>query len=487
MRYQRCLPVALWLICLFLGTPPLAAKRPNVVFILTDNHGAWTLGCYGNQDIRTPNIDRLAAAGMQFNRAMSSNPVCSPTRATYLTGLMPSQHGLHSFLDNKYMVGPEAYYTLSEFETLPEILHREGYVCGLSGKWHLGANMTPQDGFSYWITMAHGSTQNFYDDPIIHHGEIKKTPKYMTELWTEHAVKFIEQNKDGDKPFFLYLPYNGPYCLGRLLLEPARNRHAEYYSDKFLPSFPRDTIHPWQYNNKEYHNNLVSIRRVAAEVSAVDDGVGTVMETLKKYGLDDDTIVIFAGDQGWMGGQNGFFGMGDHTRPIGAHDLMMQVPLIIRHPHGVKPGKTDIMVSNCDLLPSLLDHMDLKDRIPTKPKLPGRSFAAALRGEPIEWETAMYYEMESCRSVRTEDWKYVARRSPDEPTELYDMKHDPHERFNLFGQPQLANIQAALAQKLDEFFDEYADPQYDIWKGGRSKARRLVAPEGHPDYRPPRD
>ena len=370
---------------------------------------------------------------------------------------------------------------------MPEILHREGYVCGLSGKWHLGANMTPQDGFSYWITMAHGSTQNFYDDPIIHHGEIKKTPKYMTELWTEHAVKFIEQNKDGDKPFFLYLPYNGPYCLGRLLLEPARNRHAEYYSDKFLPSFPRDTIHPWQYNNKEYHNNLVSIRRVAAEVSAVDDGVGTVMETLKKYGLDDDTIVIFAGDQGWMGGQNGFFGMGDHTRPIGAHDLMMQVPLIIRHPHGVKPGKTDIMVSNCDLLPSLLDHMDLKDGIPTKPKLPGRSFAAALRGEPIEWETAMYYEMESCRSVRTEDWKYVARRSPDEPTELYDMKHDPHERFNLFGQPQLANIQAALAQKLDEFFDEYADPQYDIWKGGRSKARRLVAPEGHPDYRPPRD
>ncbi len=487
MRYNRFLLGTLWLCCMFLGTSQLAAKRPNIVFILTDNHGAWTLGCYGNQDIRTPNIDRLAAEGMLFKRAMSSNPVCSPTRATYLTGLIPSQHGLHSFLDNKYMVGPEAYYTLSEFETLPKILHREGYVCGLSGKWHLGANMTPQDGFSYWITMVHGSTRNFYDDPIIQDGEIKKTPKYMTDLWTEHAVEFIEQNKDGDKPFFLYLPYNGPYCLGPLLLEPARNRHAEYYADKYLPSFPRDKIHPWQYNNKAYHNNLVSIRRVAAEVSAVDDGVGTVMETLKKHGLDDDTIVIFAGDQGWMGGQNGFFGMGDHTRPIAAHDLMMQVPLIIRHPNGVKPGQTDIMVSNYDLLPSLLDHLDMKDRIPTKPKLPGRSFAATLRGEPIEWETAMYYEMESCRSVRTEDWKYVARQSPDGPTELYDMKNDPHERFNLFGQPEHASTQAALAKKLDDFFDEYADPQYDIWKGGRSKARRLVAPEGHPDYRPPRD
>jgi arylsulfatase A-like enzyme len=487
MSLKRLSQAFVYFFCLFVATSQVAAKRPNIVFILTDNHGAWTLGCYGNQDIRTPNIDRLAAEGMQFNRAMSSNPVCSPTRATYLTGLMPSQHGLHSFLDNKYMVGPEAYYTLSEFETLPKILHSEGYVCGLSGKWHLGANMTPQDGFSYWITMVHGSTQNFYDDPIIQDGEIKKTPKYMTDLWTEHAVHFIEQNKDGEKPFFLYLPYNGPYCLGPLLLEPARNRHAEYYSDKFLPSFPRDTIHPWQHNNKAYHNNLVSIRRVAAEVSAIDDGVGTVMETLKKHGIDDDTIVIFAGDQGWMGGQNGFFGMGDHTRPIAAHDLMMQVPLIIRHPQGVTPGKTDIMVSNCDLLPSLLDHLGLKARIPTQPKLSGRSFAPALHGESIDWETAMYYEMESCRSVRTDDWKYVARRSPDGPTELYDMQHDPHERFNLFGQPRHASIQAAMAKKLDAFFEEYADPQYDIWKGGRSKARRLVAPEGHPDYRPPLD
>ena len=187
-----------------------------------------------------------------------------------------------------------------------------------------------------------------------------------------------------------------------------------------------------------------------------------------------------------MGGQNGFFGMGDHTRPFAAHDLMMQVPLIIRHPNGIKPGKTDIMVSNCDLLPSLLEHLEMKDRTPTKPKLPGRSFAPVLRGEAIEWETAMYYEMESCRSVRTEDWKYVARRSPDGPTELYDMQNDPQERFNLFGQPEFTSIQSAMAKQLDDFFNEYADPQYDIWKGGRSKARRLLAPEGHPDYRPPR-
>jgi arylsulfatase A-like enzyme len=142
------------------------------------------------------------------------------------------------------------------------------------------------------------------------------------------------------------------------------------------------------------------------------------------------------------------------------------------------------MVSNYDFLPSLLDYLDLKHRKPSKPKLPGRSFAPVLRGDKVEWETKMFYEMESCRSVRTEDWKYIARRSPDGPTELYDMKNDPHERVNLFGQAGYEEQTKEMSGKLDAFFDEYADPQYDIWKGGRSKARRLVAPKGHPDYRP---
>ncbi len=463
-----------------------AGKRPNLVFILTDNHGAWTLGCYGNKDIQTPNLDRMAADGVLFERAMASNAVCSPTRATYLTGLMPSQHGVHSFLDGKYMMGDQAYYTLEEFETLPEILHSEGYVCGLSGKWHLGANMTPQDGFSYWATMVRGGTGNLYEDPVIIDGKVQKSPKYMTDLWTEHGVRFIEQNKDGDKPFFLYLAYNGPYCLSPLLLRPAKNRWADYYSDKFLPSFPRDRVHPWQYSNLDYHNNIVSIRRVAAEVSGVDDGVGTILETLKKHGLDENTIVVFAGDQGWMGGQNGFFGMGDHTRPMTAHDLMMQVPLIFRHPGGIKPARSDIMVSNTDFLPSVLDYMGLKHRIPRKANLSGRSFADVLRGREIEWETAMYYEMESCRSVRIEDWKYIARQNPDGPGELYDMKNDPQERFNLFNQPSHAGIQRQLAARLDAFFQKYADPKYDIWNGGISKARRHHASPFHPDYRPPR-
>src|SRR5688572_4947082 len=167
------------------ATAVAPGKPINLVFILTDNQGAWTLGCYGNKDIKTPHIDRLAAEGVQFTRALSSNPVCSPTRATFLTGLIPSQHGVHSFLDPKFMMGPEAYNTLREFTSLGEVLAESGYVCGLSGKWHLGANLTPNEGFSYWITKPEGHTVEFYDQPVIENGQVRYEAGYTTDLWTK--------------------------------------------------------------------------------------------------------------------------------------------------------------------------------------------------------------------------------------------------------------------------------------------------------------
>ncbi|MEQ1751175.1 MAG: sulfatase-like hydrolase/transferase, partial [Prosthecobacter sp.] len=229
-------------LCVFSILSSATAKKPNVVFILTDNQGAWTLGCYGNKDIRTPNIDALAAGGIRFTRALSSNAVCSPTRATFLTGLIPSQHGVHSFLDPKFMMGPEAYNTLSEFISIGEILHGSGYTCGLSGKWHLGANLTPSEGFGFWVTKPDGSTREFYDQEIIENGQVTKVAEYTTDYWTRRGIEFIESNKE--RPFFLYLAYNGPYSLGNLMLNESKNRHAAYYADKELQSFPRDAMHP---------------------------------------------------------------------------------------------------------------------------------------------------------------------------------------------------------------------------------------------------
>jgi arylsulfatase A-like enzyme len=442
----------------------------NLVFILTDNHGAWTVGCYGNKDVQTPSIDKLAADGMRFTRALSSNPVCSPTRATYLTGLIPSQHGIHSYLPPE-KPGTNVPCAIGEFGNLPRILHDAGYVCGLSGKWHLGGNYKPQVGFSDWITMPSGHTTTFYDAEVIEDGKLRKEPTYLTDLWTEHGVRFIEKNKD--RPFFLYLAYNGPYGLGPSLNHPARNRWGAYYADKQLLSFPRDSMHPWQNANKQFLNNIVSIRRVAAEVSGVDDGVGRIMDTLHRLGLDDNTLVVFAGDQGWMGGQNGIWGMGDHLRPIGAFELMMHVPLIFRLPGKIPAGKTtDIFVSNYDFLPSVLSVMGLAEKMPRVPKSPGRDYSAVLRGETIAWDNEIFYEMENVRAIREQRWKYVERH-PDGPHELYDMQTDPHERVNLYGEPRQKEVQAEMAKRLAAFFAKYVDPQYDVWNGGRSKARRL--------------
>ena len=451
-------------------------RRRNVVLIMTDNHGAWTLGCYGNPDIRTPHIDRLAAEGIRFTRAFSSNAVCSPTRATYLTGLLPSQHGVHCYLGaNEAQMGDNAYSTIGEFRTLPQILSENGYTCGLVGKWHLGKNMHPQEGFSYWITKPHGHTSTFYDAKVIEHGQVRVEPKYLTDLWTEHGMRFIEQNKD--RPFFLFLSYNGPYGLGSSLNKPPRNRHAEYYADKDLPSFHREAVHPWLHNNKQYVGNLDAIRRYACELSAIDDGVGEIASTLRRLGLDDDTLVVFTADQGWAGGQNGLWGMGDHTRPLHAFDSTMHIPLICRRPGAIPPARTsDLMVSNYDLLPTILAHVGLAGEVPSNPKSPGRDYSAALRGAPPPWDNVVFYEFENVRAIRTADWKYIERYRQG-PHELYDLKNDPNERFNLYGQPMQAGVQKELRTRLYEFFDRYADPKYDLWQGGRSKTHLLTAKE----------
>ncbi len=452
-----------------------SAKRPNVVLIMTDNHGAWTLGCYGNPEIRTPNIDCLASAGTLFTRAFASNPVCSPTRATFLTGLVPSQHGVHSFLaGGGLQVGPDARCTLDQFTSLPEVLSNVGYACGLVGKWHLGANMSPQEGFNdYWITMPHGGTSTFYNAAVIENGQIRNDPTYLTDLWTEHAVKFIDRQSSKDEPFFLFLAYNGPYSLGRLLLKEGENRHAEFYADQELASFPRTPTHPWQFHNRDYINHPTAIRRVATEVSGVDDGVGEVLKALKDRGLDDNTVVVFVADQGWVGGHGGFFGMGDHTRPTTARDGMMQIPMIWRHPNQIAAGaRRDEMIANYDFLPTLLGHLNLSEHLPNQPKSPGKDFSSILHGErtPTPPHDAVFYEFEQLRCIRTTTHKYI-HRFPNGPHELYDLERDPEEFVNLVDNSESDGLRTELKSRMDAFYSEYSLPKYDLCNGGGSQAR----------------
>ncbi len=459
-------------VCLSLALCSGYAKndKPNLVFILTDNHGAWTLGCYGNKEIRTPNIDRLAAEGVLFSRAFCNNSVCSPSRATFLTGLIPSQHGVHSYIAQQTQTGANAYNTIAEFSTLPKILSKAGYACGLAGKWHLGANLHPQEGFTYWFTKAGGHTSTFYNDDAVWDGKIYKEPGYMTEVITDHAVKFLESNHD--RPFFLYLAYNGPYGLGKVVEDEHESRHNAYYADKEMNSYPRAEVSPWARSNRSSVNNVKSMRNYAAAVSGVDDGVGRVMETLKKLGVDKNTLVVFSADQGLNAGHNGYWGMGDHSRPINTLDATVRIPLIFRHPEQIPAGKVSDL-ANHDFLPTVLEHLGLKEQTPSQPPLPGHSFAPVLTGREIKWDNVIFHDFENTRMIRTEEWKLTLRYN-NGPDELYNIKNDPDERRNLIHVPQHKDVKVRLTKRLEDFFAKYADPKYDLWNGGISKAPRLT-------------
>ena len=188
----------------------VADTPPNIVLIISDNQSQSLLGTYGNSEILTPNIDQLAAEGIQFDRAFSVNGVCSPTRATLMTGLLPSQTGVHVALPTNVEVAD--WSAIEEFRNLPQTLKKVGYTTALVGKYHLGAHEKPQLGFDFWVTFPGGHTTTFYDEVVIDNGSTYRSPEHLTDFWTRRAVDFIEQQSN-EQPFFLLLTYNGD-CLG---------------------------------------------------------------------------------------------------------------------------------------------------------------------------------------------------------------------------------------------------------------------------------
>ena len=448
-------------------------STPNIVFIMTDNQGAWSLGCYDNPDIRTPNIDRLAREGMRFTNAYCVNSVCSPSRATYFTGLIPSQHGVHCYLGGEKpdsQMGPDAYSTIAEFPTLSRILNNAGYTCGLSGKWHLGDSLHEQEGFTYWFNRPKGHTSTFYNDDLIWNNEVYKEERYTTDVVTEHALDFLANHRK--KPFFLYAAFNGPYGLGQSMTEVHQNRHTEYYANKDLSCFPREPVHPWLRQNRQIINNPVSIEGYASAVSGVDDGVGAILNALHEHGLEENTLVIYTSDQGLAGGHHGMWGMGDHSRPIHTYEETIHIPLIFRHPQHIPSNSLcEHRTCNYDFMPTLLDYIGLTEKIPKAS--PGHSYAPILRGQTQDRDNTIFHEFENVRMIRNDHWK-CTWRFPNGPDELYNMENDPDERHNLIGNLNVETTVQNLREQIDTFFSQHADPEYDLWKGGRSKAGRQI-------------
>lgn len=471
---------------LFLGWNDVP-DHTNLLMIVTDNQSPSLLGTYGNREIRTPHIDRLASEGIQFDRAYAASGVCSPTRATLMTGLLPSQTGIHVALPGTTDVSD--WCAIEEFRTLPRTLSDAGFRTGLVGKYHLGNHDRPQLGFDYWVTFPSGHTTSFYDVEVIDNGKRYIVDDHLTHFWTRRAVDFIvSQNKE--QPFFLLLTYNGPYMLPPTVTMQPRGPYAEYYREH-PPTLPQEPVHPflrnWAVESSPsmrmieegttawtaIHalNNRLSIINTAAETTLVDEGVGKVLQALEEHGFKENTLVVFTSDQGASYGQHGLWGNTSWSWPFAAYNTNMQVPLIFRHPTRIPGGtRTSEMVNQFDFFPTILEFLGLDKEIKGSP---GKSYADLLEGQSWEHKNDVFFEFVTVRVIQTDEWKYLKRFPDTAPRELYRLSDDPEERNNLIDEPSFSHLIQELDQKLTAFFDRYADPRFDLWKGGTAKGRLL--------------
>lgn len=430
--------------------------QTNVLFILTDDQGPWAAGCYGNPEIRTPNIDRLAASGLRLRHFFVATPVCSPSRATLLTGRIPSQHGVHDWLRDGN-TGPDAIRYLEGQITSTDLLARAGWTCALSGKWHLGDSQVPQHGFSRWFVHQKGGGR-YNDAPMVRDGQLVDEPGYVTDNITNQAVAWLDDFADRGTPFYLGVHYTAPHSPWTGHPQSI----VESYNDCAFASCPQEVRHPWATTlTDECHGNREMLKGYFAAVTAMDLQVGRLLDRLEARGLRERTLVIFLSDNGFSCGQHGFWGKGNGTNPRNMYENSIRVPAIFSQPGIIAPGRVDdTLLSAYDIAPTLLDYLGLPSLEGTS--LPGHSFAPLLRGDPLpdREHIVIFDEYGPVRMLRTREWKYVYRHAYG-PHELYDLIHDPDERQNLIGEQAQFHRVIDMKADMDAWFARYVVPARD--------------------------
>ena len=432
------------------------SNRPNVIFILTDDQGIWASGCYGNPEIRTPNIDRLAATGVRFENFFCTSPVCSPSRATLMTGRIPSRHGVHDWIRGGN-VPPAAAVYLEGQTTYTDVLAGQGYVCGMSGKWHLGASQLVQHHFSHWFVHQKGGGP-YNDAPMVRNGQLVDEPGYVTNVITDDALAFIDAQAEADGPFYLSVHYTAPHS-------PWTGHPQEIvdsYDDCAFASCPQEPRHPWAKPMSDHHlGNRESLKGYFAAVTAMDADVGRIVDRIEALGQREETLIVFTSDNGYSCGHHGFWGKGNGTFPLNMVENSVKVPLVFSQPGRLPEGRTtDALTSGYDFMPTLLEYLGLP---PVEDvELPGQSFLPVLSGETDEGRESVvvYAEYGPTRMLRTREWKYV-HRYPYGPNELYDLVGDPDERENRVDEPGQGGRIREMRQQLADWFAQYVDPAMD--------------------------
>ena len=468
-------------------------SKPNVVLIFVDNQPANMLGCSGNDEIYTPNLDALALEGVRFSNAFCPNTMCSPCRASVLTGLMPSQHGIHSWLDDSEISNwPKNWNAIGEFRSLSEMLSENGYKTALVGKYHLGIADQPQNGFQYWVTFQIGHVQSFYNNKMIDNGEQYTYPGHSVEFFTQRAVDYLEEaSRSPDQPFFLFLTYPAPYGHWPSVKGEPENKFAERYTNTPFNSVSRegisDELIDWILIRKEKFgdlsfqgfrdliripNDLPTLRNYYSQMSMVDEGVGQVLAALDNNNQSDNTMVIYTSDHGMSLGEHGFWGHGKDTWPSNTYKESNHIPLLVRPPGQRSGGRTaSNLVGTTDIFATIMDYVNLE--FPGSHNIPARSLRKIIEGHDPQWEQEVFMEQEETRSVRTDEWLFMKRfdgSDYDFNSELYNLIDDSDERNNLIESPDHAAIIKSLSEKVDNFFDTYSAPQWNLWQGGSAKS-----------------
>jgi len=386
-----------------------------------------------------------------------------------LTGRIPSQHGVHDWLRAGNSVSePEREGRLIEYlkgqTAYTDLLAAEGYVCGLSGKWHLGDCHHTQKGFTYWKVHTRGGG-SYYNAPLVKdEASIYFEPRYVTDVFTDNAIAFLDGQAGSDAPFYLSLHYTAPHSPW------GREQHPpELFNDYFdncpFESVPDEPKHPNARFNQQFFDERGRRREwlsgYYASIEAMDAGVGRVLDWLERADLRQNTLVFFLSDNGMNMGHHGVCGKGNGTHPLNMFDTSVKVPAIVSRPGHVPAGLVaEGLYSQHDFMPTLLEYLDIPN--PDAERLPGRSFAALLRDEDDagQDEVVVFDEYGPTRMIRTRDWKYV-HRYPDGPHELYDLRNDPDERENRIGEPDQAHRVSAMRGRLEEWFRRYVVPETD--------------------------
>lgn len=431
-------------------------SRPNILVIMTDDHAQWALRCYGNQLVESPNLDYLAGIGARFNNAFTPTPVCSPARATFFTGRLPSQHGIHDWLKEQLPEVSERDWMRGEI-TLPQLLEPQGYETALVGKWHCGHGDVPQPGFTHWWSLGqaqgvHQGRHTFYcgDTPTDLVG-------FKSGVVSDHALDFLRR-RDAHRPFFLFL--------GLIATHSPWSGHPERLVDRYRGRVDnRHLIPSAGYEMGRTAGEGRKLRTLAekrealaqyyAAVTEIDEQAGRVFDELQSQGLWDDTVIVYTADHGLCFGHHGIWGKGNGSRPLNMLEESIRIPLLMRVPGSHEGVVRDELVDHTDVFMTLLQLAGCSPDGEARAArgYHGRSLAPVFCGGTVDRKEALFGEYGPVRMVRTTSHKLV-RRYPSGPDELYDLERDPGELENRITDSSYAAVRQALDQTLERHFAE---------------------------------